>query len=210
MTREAWQAEPDLAALANGELTEEELNRAFIAFTDRPPFPLTVRGFRQDWYHLVIAPLPGLHPDLASRDEPSETSSTDLDSADLLSASAKLEEDTEENTTNVYGGEAVLECSMGYSESKRKRRVFVSLSAKPRGKARLECAFYNWRTGQWSMWQPKFDKDGEAYHSLDLDHIHPALFIAHVKLTVRSADVRSFVRIRNFSVEVKPVEEEEE
>jgi hypothetical protein len=175
---------------------------------DAPPFSLHARGFRQQWHHLVVAPLPGVHPNQQTRGEYSDQSSTDLDSAQLLSNSARLEDDNEESTTNVYRGEARMELSFNPSQSKDKRIFAVSLDAKPLRKAEMECAFYNWRTGQWTRWKPKFDKRDNAYVHLSLDHVHPALFVSHLRLTVRGDHPKAFVKVKSMNFYVKPKEED--
>jgi hypothetical protein len=217
-----WLAQKVLEADESNLLTDESHDGAFfVAFTDRPPFPMTAPGLRQDWYHLFVTPLPGVHPERKRQLVSPEEASSNLGSAQLLSATARIEDDSETGTTNLYRGAALMEFPVEAFHSKQKLVVTISVGAKPQRGARLECAIYNWRTGQWTKWTPSTDKKYRtysgadesaimAYETFSLDHVHPSLFTAHVKFIVRGASSRSFVAFNQVEVSVKTPTEEEQ
>jgi len=173
----------------------------FVAFTDRAPFALESPQFRSRWRHLVVVPLPGVHPDL-ERWRRARGGSTwnraDLMNADLIALTAEQKRTRFENV-KLHRGEAVLEFTL--DQKPKARWVNVALQATPKGKARVACAAYNWRTGQWHSWQPL--KQAKGGHNVPFDCRHPVLGLVHVRLIVSAPDEKSHLELTELQVKLQ-------
>jgi hypothetical protein len=166
--RELWVWEKGLHGLNWQELRGQQFGGVYIALADKPPCDVTVKGFKQEWHHLVLVPLRG--EVTAARKEWEQQGvmggmmsgmpgtfmgSGNLQSAVVLSHTLRVERVESENVWNVERGEMVLEYDLSDVPPRpADRQVFVLAHGRLSSRASLTLAAYNWRTGQWQGWKP--------------------------------------------------------
>ncbi len=168
----------------------------YMAVTDQPPFNVALKGFKQEWYHLVLIPLRGAMPEIErERRQRAWDYGEDLghlDIAHILKASMKLERPESESGWKFNRGEVVLEYGGIFPPPKRgKYQLVIWTHGKLSGKASLTLAAYNWRTGAWHRWKPNL-KQSESNHGLSMDYFYAPAGAVRLKVKVDGASAGSY------------------
>lgn len=185
---ELWAREECLQSLSWHWRATQNYGGAYVAVTDQPPFDVTLRGFKQQWYHLVLVPLRGAVPEIEQerrqRASYYDRDYGDLDSAHVLKASTKLERPESESGWKFKRGEVVLEYGRISTPPKRgKYHLDIWARGKLSRKASLTLAVYNWRTGAWHSWKPN-PKQSESSHKLSMDYFYAPAGAVRLKVKV--------------------------
>ena len=165
-----------------------------VALTDQPPFPVAVRGVRQDWRHVVVVPLPG--------PKPPQTSFRgyfgDLTfSGRLLAADVMPRESKDDSGTLLGFGATHFELQFDAPRDKE-RKLIVNAQFSERNGAH-EWSLFDWRTGKWSSGRKQ-----NSYAQMSLDHLHPTLGIVRVRFVVKKGNrAKPQLSLRGFYVHVE-------
>ncbi len=166
-----------------------------VALTDQPPFPVAVRGVRQDWRHVVVVPLRG--PQLRASSSRLDTY-VELRWYGLLLAADTPPRESESDDATVLGrGTTLFEFDLGMMPSKAKQ-LAINTQFAERNDARAEWSLFDWRTAKWSSGR------NENHHAqMSLDYLHATLGIVRARFVVKPGKrPHPQIAVRSFSVQV--------